>query len=122
MPSDARTKVLAGAYGCVAAAGTTRLTVDDVARASGVSRASIYRMFPGGRDEVIHAAVRWEIDNFFLRLAARLGEQPDFATYLERALPAARHDLRDHEVLRRVLASEPERTSALVAFEQDHMI
>jgi AcrR family transcriptional regulator len=119
---DQRTKVLAGAYGCIAAAGTTRPTIEDIARASGVSRASIYRLFPGGRDDVIRAAVGWEIDNFFLRLAAKLGEQPDFATYLERALPVARHDLREHAVLRHVLATEPERVSALVSFQQDHMV
>ena len=91
MSVEARTRVLAGAYECVVAAGTTRPTIDEIAQASGVSRATIYRWFPGGRDEVIQAAVGWEVDNFFVRLAAKLGEQPDFPSYLERALPQARH-------------------------------
>jgi AcrR family transcriptional regulator len=120
--ADPRTRVLAGAYACIAGAATTRVTIDDIAKASGVSRASIYRWFPGGRDEVIRAAVGWEIDNFFVRLAAKLGEPPDFPGYLERALPQARHDLLDHDVLRRMLQTEPDQVSALVSFQQDHMV
>jgi AcrR family transcriptional regulator len=119
---EARTKVLAGAYECIAAAGTTRPTIDQIARASGVSRASIYRWFPGGRDEVIQAAVGWEVDNFFVRLGAKLGEQPDFPSYLEAALPVARHDLLGHAVLHRMLAVEPVEVSTLLAFEQEHMV
>ena len=113
MSVEARTKVLAGAYECVVAAGTTRPTIDEIAQASGVSRATIYRWFPGGRDEVIQAAVGWEVDNFFVRLGAKLGEQPDFPSYLERALPQARHDLLAHAVLHRMLATEPAQVSTL---------
>jgi AcrR family transcriptional regulator len=122
MSVEARTKVLAGAYECVVAAGTTRPTIDDIAQASGVSRATIYRWFPGGRDEVIQAAVGWEVDNFFVRLAAKLGEQPDFPSYLERALPQARRDLLAHAVLHRMLATEPAQVSTLLAFQQEHMV
>ena len=87
-----------------------------------MSRASIYRWFPGGRDEVIQAAVGWEVDNFFVRLGAKLGEQPDFPSYLELALPQARHDLLDHDLLHRMLATEPEQVSTLLAFQQHHMV
>jgi len=122
MSVEARTKVLAGAYECVVAAGTTRPTIDEIAQASGVSRATIYRWFPGGRDEVIQAAVGWEVDNFFVRLGAKLGEQPDFPSYLERALPQARRDLLAHAVLHRMLATEPAQVSTLLAFQQEHMV
>jgi len=122
MSTEARTRVLAGAYECIVAEGTTRPTIDEIARASGVSRASIYRWFPGGRDEVIQAAVGWEVDNFFVRLGAKLGEQPDFPSWLEVALPVARHDLLAHAVLHRMLEAEPAEVSTLLAFEQDHMV
>ncbi|MFN8025204.1 MAG: TetR/AcrR family transcriptional regulator [Acidimicrobiia bacterium] len=122
MAAEARTKVLAGAYECIVREGTTRPTIDEIARASGVSRASIYRWFPGGRDEVIQAAVGWEVDNFFLRLAAKLGDPPDFPSYLEAALPVARHDLLDHAVLHRMLEREPAEVSTLLAFQQEHMV
>lgn len=122
MATEARTKVLAGAYECIAAAGTTRPTIEEIARAAGVSRASIYRWFPGGRDEVIQAAVGWEVDNFFVRLGAKLGEQPDFPAYLEAALPVARRDLLAHAVLHRMLEREPVEVSTLLAFQQEHMV
>ena len=52
-PVDSRDRVCAGAYECIARFGLAKTTVDDVARASRVSRATIYRMFPGGRDQVL---------------------------------------------------------------------
>jgi AcrR family transcriptional regulator len=122
MATEARTKVLAAAYACIAAAGTTRPTIDEIAHAAGVSRASIYRWFPGGRDEVIAAAVGWEIDNFFLRIAAALGEPPDFASYLEQALPIARRELLAHDVLARMLDREPAEVATLLASQHDHVV
>jgi len=55
----ARARVLEGAYACVARRGMAKTTVDDVAAASGVSRATIYRIFPGGKEEVLRETVGW---------------------------------------------------------------
>ena len=51
--NDPRRRVLEGAYECIARRGMAKTTVDDVAAASGVSRATIYRLFPGGKEEVL---------------------------------------------------------------------
>ena len=47
---EPRLRVLEGAYECIARRGMAKTTVDDVAAASGISRATIYRIFPGGKD------------------------------------------------------------------------
>ncbi|MDQ1431550.1 MAG: hypothetical protein QOF40_2152 [Actinomycetota bacterium] len=119
---DARERVLRGAYECIARTGMAKTTVDDVASASGVSRATIYRLFPGGKDELLRDTVGWEMDRFFLRLGHELGDAADFPAFLERALPLARRDLRDHAVLQKVLETEPDRLNALITVQQHRVI
>jgi AcrR family transcriptional regulator len=114
--------VLEGAYECIARSGMAKTTVDDVAAASGVSRATIYRLFPGGKDEVLRDTVGWEMDRFFLRLGAELGDTPDFPTFLERALPRARRELLEHAVLQKVLETEPQRLTTLITLQQERVI
>ena len=55
---------------CLARYGTAKTTVDDIARQAGVSRATIYRVFPGGRDEILAAVVDTEVARLFSALGA----------------------------------------------------
>ncbi len=119
---DARQRVLRGAYECIGRHGMAKTTVDDVAAASGVSRATIYRIFPGGKDEVLRDTVGWEMDRFFLRLGEELGDAADFPEFLERALPLARRELLEHTLLQKVLETEPDRLTALITVQQDRII
>ncbi len=120
--TDVRRRVLEGAYECIARRGMAKTTVDDVAGASGVSRATIYRMFPGGKEELLRDTVGWEMDRFFLRLGEELGDAVDFAEFLERALPLARQELLEHAVLQKVLETEPDRLNALITVQQDRIV
>ena len=122
MVDDTRLQVLRGAYDCIARRGMAKTTVDDVAAASGVSRATIYRLFPGGKEELLRDTVGWEMDRFFLHLGEELGDAADFPEFLERALPLARRELRDHEVLQKVLETEPDRLNALITVQQHRVI
>ena len=63
-----RERILEATYACVARSGLARTTVEDAAREAGLSRATIYRHFPGGREELLHAVVTWEFLHFFARL------------------------------------------------------
>jgi AcrR family transcriptional regulator len=119
---ESRGRVLQGAYECIARRGMAKTTIDDVAAASGVSRATIYRLFPGGKDEVVRDTVGWEMDRFFLRLGEELGDAADFPEFLERALPLARRELLEHEVLQKVLETEPDRLNALITVQQHRVI
>ncbi|HSP05013.1 MAG TPA: TetR/AcrR family transcriptional regulator, partial [Acidimicrobiales bacterium] len=46
-------RIRTGALACIARTGITRTTVDDVVREAGVSRATLYRAFPGGKDVLV---------------------------------------------------------------------
>ena len=52
-----RERVLEACYACIARHGLDRTTVEDVAREAGLSRATIYRAFPGGRDDLVRETV-----------------------------------------------------------------
>lgn len=121
-PADAREAVLAGAYTVVARVGLAKLTLDDVARESRVSRATIYRLFPGGRDQLLREAVGWEMNNFFSRLADAVAAEPDLAARFEAALAFAHRSVREHAVLQRVLATEPDYLLPLMTLEQHRVL
>ncbi|HWC34812.1 MAG TPA: TetR/AcrR family transcriptional regulator [Mycobacteriales bacterium] len=71
-PTDARDRVVAAAEECFAQYGVAKTTVEDVARRAGLSRASVYRHFPGGRDEIVLAALLASAHQFLPQLPARL--------------------------------------------------
>ncbi len=114
-----RDRVLAAAYECVARFGIAKTTVEDVVKESGVSRATVYRVFPQGKEELLRAAVSWEMDRFFIRLAEAVVTAPDFASMVERGLIYAHAAVHDHDVLQKVLVTEPERILPLLTTEQE---
>ena len=59
-----------------------KTTIDDIVKESGVSRATIYRQFPGGRDELLLETVGWELANYFNRLADQVRDAPTLAALL----------------------------------------
>jgi AcrR family transcriptional regulator len=69
---DARERVVRAAEQCFAQYGVGKTTVEDVARLARTSRASIYRYFPGGRDEIILAALLSSAHDFLPQIPARL--------------------------------------------------
>ena len=69
---DARDRVVRAAELCFAQYGVAKTTVEDVARLAGISRASVYRYFPGGRDEIILAALLASAHEFIPQIPARL--------------------------------------------------
>jgi AcrR family transcriptional regulator len=122
MNPDPRERVLEATYTCVGRFGMGKTTVDDVVKASGISRASIYRLFPGGKDQLLRETVAWEMNRFFARLAEAVYDAPDFATLLERGLAFAHAAIVEHEVLNKVLDTEPDRLLPLITVEQDRVL
>ena len=109
MADDARTRILDATVSCLGRFGIAKTTVDDAAREAGLARATVYRHFPDGKDQLIAEAITWAVAVFFRDLARAVDDAPDFATLLERALVHAHRAVDDHEVLQKVLETEPER-------------
>ena len=84
--------------------------------------ATVYRLFPGGRDQVLRETVGWEMNRFFARLAAAVDGTPDLASRLEQALVFARRSILEHAVLQKVLSTEPEILLPLLTIEQHRVV
>lgn len=108
---------------CVARFGIAKTTVEDVAREARLSRATLYRLFPGGRDEIVTTMVSREVGSFFASLAARLEGVDDVTERVVVAMTAAADQLVGHKALGFVLAHEPELLLPHVSFaELDHVL
>ena len=109
MHDDIRSRILAATVSCLGRYGIAKTTVDDAAREAGVARATVYRHFPDGKDQLIAEGITWAVGQFFLELARAVADAPDFPTLLEQALVHAHRAVEDHVVLQKVLETEPER-------------
>jgi AcrR family transcriptional regulator len=107
-PTETRERVLAAALGCIEREGLAATTVEDVARSASVSRATIYRHFPGGREQLVSETVTWEVARFFARVEETVAREPDLAARLRLALASGHRALDDHALLHRLLRTEPE--------------
>jgi AcrR family transcriptional regulator len=107
-PTNTRTRLLEATYECIVRDGLGGTSLEDAARLAGVSRATLYRYFPGGRDELLGAVITWETLRFFLRLADAVADAPDLETLLVDGIIFAHRSIAEHEVLQRILGTEPE--------------
>jgi AcrR family transcriptional regulator len=105
--SSTRVRIVDAALGCLALQGSAKTTVDDIARASGLSRATLYRTFPGGRDDVLEAVVDTEVARLFSALAVAMGEATDLEDVLVAGMSEAAQRLSSHRALAYMLQHEP---------------
>lgn len=103
---ETRRRILEATYACVARDGLDAVTLEAAAREAGVARATVYRHFPGGRDELFAAVVSWEVGHFFTDLARDAEDAADFPDWMERTLTSARRRLDQHYVLHNVLQQD----------------
>lgn len=114
--TDLDARVLDAVLRCLGRWGVAKTTLDDIAREAGCSRATVYRLFPGGKDRLLLAAGEREIR----LLLAELVRRADAATSLEDALAdVLAHGvgvIRSHEVLQYLLEHEPDVVLPHLAF------
>lgn len=103
-----RDRILEATYACVARRGLAKTTIEDAAREAGLSRATVYRTFPGGRDELISAVIGWATLIFFTRLYEHVQDAESLEQVMERGVMFAHRSIVEHEVLQRVMQTEPE--------------
>jgi AcrR family transcriptional regulator len=118
--ADLETRILDAAKRCCEQWGVAKVTIDDIAAASGTSRATIYRLFPGGKDVLFESLRVRELTEFFDVLTAAVddhrpsGEPADdlaeFDSLIVRLVTTATAELRADEHLAIMLATAPGET------------
>lgn len=121
--SSSRVRVVDAALRCIARCGLHKTTVDDVAREAGISRATLYRLFPGGKEAVVRAVVETETARLFSDLGAGMGEARDLEALLVAAIVGAARRLSSHAALAYLLEHEPGTVLPYLAFSGlDHVL
>ena len=105
--SEAEARVLDATKRCCEQWGLAKVTIDDIAAAAGVSRATLYRLFPGGKDVLFEALRVRELTEFFDTLTGEVADVDDFEELVVRLVVTATRELRADDHLAVMLASEP---------------
>jgi len=106
--ADTRTRILRAALQCVEQWGLAKTSLEDVAVAAGLSRATVYRHFPGGREQLISDTVTFEVGNFLTGLGAAMADDPGLAAKLGNGLQHGHRAIDEHKLLHQILSTEPE--------------
>lgn len=100
-------RILDATEHCLDRWGRAKVTIDDIAVEAGVSRATLYRMFPGGRDVLFESLRVRRLEAFFTDLRAAVAGAADLTDLLVRTVVHATGELRSDERLGAMLAAEP---------------
>jgi AcrR family transcriptional regulator len=116
-PGGLQDRILAATLRCLGRWGTVKTTLDDIAREAGCSRATVYRVFPAGRDALFEAAGVRELFRVLHELAEVADAAPDLTSQLTSLLHQAMTAIADHEVLQYLCKHEPGVILPFVSFD-----
>lgn len=119
MNAKTRGKILEGVLRCIEVDGLASTSIEDIARKASVSRATIYRHFPGGREQLVSEAVTWEVGLFFHRIEIAIENETELSGMVAVALRAGHEALADHGLLHQLLRTEPEAVLTELAVATD---
>ena len=104
---DTGARILDAAFERILDVGLTRTTVEDVARAAGVSRQTIYRYY-ASKDALVAALVMREEERFLDGVRAALLSEDDIEVAVARGFAFCLRFARQHPLLDRLLRTDAE--------------
>lgn len=104
---DLRERIATAALRCFARKGVSRTSIEDVARAAGCARATVYRRF-SSKGEIVGEAIRLEARRFFDALASRLEGASSFEEVFVVCAVTADEFIGGHQVLQVIVEAEPD--------------
>jgi AcrR family transcriptional regulator len=109
-PRDVEAAIFAAVDSCVTQWGWDKVTMDDICVTAGVSRATVYRLFPGGRDVLFEAVRLGKLEDFFTAMRAHIEGSESLEDLLVRCIVVASIELQHDEHLAMMLATVPGET------------
>jgi len=98
-PDSAQLRITSALLRCVGRWGLSKTTIEDVAKEAGVSRATVYRLFPGGKNAIMQAAVLGEVRSLLAVLTVELAQVDQVEDCLTVALHHSAQFLDQHQAL-----------------------
>jgi AcrR family transcriptional regulator len=111
-------RLVEAALRCVARWGFAKTTVDDIAREAGISRATTYRTFPGGKERLVQTVLHHEVGRLFHEAETEAAAAASLEELLCTGITLAMRMLTQHEALTYLLAHEPEAVLPHFAFHR----
>ena len=99
-------RIIDAARRCVDRWGINKLTIDDVAAEANVSRATLYRIFPGGKDVMFDALRVRELGEFFAGMRSSIEPVESLLDFVVKASVYATREMRADEHLAMMLSTE----------------
>jgi AcrR family transcriptional regulator len=112
-----RSRVVEATLHEIAEGRLTSFTVASIVRRSGVSRATVYRAFPGGRDAMIATSVEREGARLFAAVADAMASEDSLHSCLLSGLTTVWRHVARHDAIRGLNESEPELVRRNLRFE-----
>lgn len=115
---DAERPLVDAAISCIARWGIRKTSLDDIAREAGVSRATVYRAFPGGKDRLVEVVIRHEAGRILREIDAELASATSLDELVVAGVTGMLRLAGEHPVLGSVVRYEPELILPHFAFHQ----
>ena len=109
-PRDIEAAIFSAVDSCVTQWGWDKVAMDDICVTAGVSRATVYRLFPGGRDVLFEAVRLGKLEDFFTAMRANVEGSESLEELLVRCIVVASCELQHDEHLAMMLATVPGET------------
>ncbi len=104
--TDARDRLIDAAERCFSRFGAAKTTLEDIAAEAGVSRATVYRYFDGGRDEIVLGVVLREAYAFLEILQRRVQRESELSNAIVEGVLFTVASVRKNEQLAILFAPE----------------
>ena len=111
-PATSEQRLAQALLRCMGRWGLAKTTIEDIAREAGMSRATAYRLYPGGKTAILDAALAAEICRLVDCVSVQAASAVDLEDCLVQVLHTSARFLAEHDALGFVQEHEP------VVFEQ----
>jgi AcrR family transcriptional regulator len=118
VPTSAEQRLGGALLRCIARWGLTKTTIEDVAREAGMSRATAYRVLPGGKAAILEVAVRSEVARLIDEVTVASAPAEDLEDCLLRVVHRSSCFLADHPALQFIRDHEPLILEQYLGFER----